>query len=202
MDISKLSHGAKLVLGGSVAFLIVSIFNWQEVKYAGFSAGVSMWHGVGVIAGLIVIALIVWEGLRLTNIEIALPVGPAMTSAFLAILLLIFTVIKFLADGEFRTFWAWLGLLLAVAITAGAVKNMKEAGHSFTDVKDTLASGAAAATAAAKSATDSAQSSTSSASEPAAAAEPAAETASDAASGVSEAAHDAVDGEGDGTPAA
>ena len=32
-----------------------------------------------------------------------------MTSAALAVLLAIFTVIKFLADNEFRTFWAWLG---------------------------------------------------------------------------------------------
>ena len=30
MDISKLTHGAKLVLGGTILFLIVSIFNWQS----------------------------------------------------------------------------------------------------------------------------------------------------------------------------
>ena len=45
MDISKLTHGAKLVLGASIAFLIVSIFNWQEVDIGIASAGVSMWHG-------------------------------------------------------------------------------------------------------------------------------------------------------------
>ena len=173
MDISKLSHGAKLVLGGAIAFLIVSIFNWQEVEYGTISAGVSMWHGIGVLAGLLAIALIVWEGLRLANIEVALPVGPAMTTAFIAILLLLFTVIKFFADGEFRTFWAWLGLILAIAITAGAVKNMQDAGHSFTDVKDTLASGAAAATTAAKSATESKPASESSDAAPAAPAAPA-----------------------------
>ena len=46
MDISKLSHGAKLIIGGTVAFLIVSIFNWQEVDISGIaSVGRSMWHG-------------------------------------------------------------------------------------------------------------------------------------------------------------
>ena len=30
MDISKLTHGAKVVLGGTIAFLIVSFFNWFE----------------------------------------------------------------------------------------------------------------------------------------------------------------------------
>lgn len=194
MDISKLSHGAKLVLGGAIVFLIVSIFNWQEVEYGGFSAGVSMWHGVGFIAGLLAIALIVWEGLRLVNIEVALPVGPAMTSAFIAILLLLFTVIKFFADGEFRTFWAWLGLALSVAIMIGAVMNMQAAGQSFADVKSTLASGAAAASAAAKSASDSAQSSSATAAAP--------DPAPPATPPAAEAASDAADDEGGGTPAA
>ena len=71
MDISKLSHGAKVVLGATIAFLVVSIFNWQEVEFAGIAAaGVSMWHGWGVLAGLIAIGIIVWEGLRLANMKI------------------------------------------------------------------------------------------------------------------------------------
>ena len=82
MDISKLSHGAKLIIGGTVAFLIVSIFNWQEVDISGIaSVGRSMWHGWGVLAGLLAIALLVWEVIRLANINVAMPVTPAMTSA-------------------------------------------------------------------------------------------------------------------------
>jgi len=146
MDISKLSHGAKLVIAGTIAFLIVSIFNWQEVEFEGIaSAGRSMWSGWGVLAGLIAIALLVWEAIRLANINVALPVTPAMTSAALAILLLIFTVIKFLADNEFRTFWAWLGLVLAIAIVVGAWMNMQAAGESMADVKASLSSAATSA---------------------------------------------------------
>jgi hypothetical protein len=141
MDISKLSHGAKLVIAGTIAFLIVSIFNWQEVEFEGIaSAGRSMWSGFGILAGLIAIALLVWEAIRLANINVALPVTPAMTSAALAILLLIFTAIKFLADNEFRTFWAWLGLVLAIAIVVGAWMNMQAAGESMADVKASLSS--------------------------------------------------------------
>jgi hypothetical protein len=198
MDISKLTHGAKLVLGGTIVFLIVTFFKWQEVEYAGFSSGVSMWHGVGFIAGLLAIALLVWEGLRLVNIEVALPVGPAMTSAFLAILLVFFTIIKFLVDGEFRTFWAWLGLALAIAIAVGAVMNMQAAGHSFSDVKDTLASGAAAASSAAKSASSSEGSAAPPASTPAPPTAPPSsggvgESASEAASTAEDAAREATD---------
>ena len=114
MDISKLTHGAKMVLGGTILFLIVSIFHWQEVDLGIVSVGVNMWHGWGVLAGLVAIAIIVWEGLRLANMKIEIGLTPAMVTAALAILLLVFTVLKFLVSNEYRTFWAWLGLLLAI----------------------------------------------------------------------------------------
>src|SRR6478735_11849289 len=145
MDISKLSHGAKLIIGGTVAFLIVSIFNWQEVDTGIISVGQSMWHGWGVLAGLLAIGLLVWEVIRLANINVAMPVTPAMTSAALAVLLAIFTVIKFLADNEFRTFWAWLGLILAIAIVVGAWLNMQAAGEGLGDIRTQVGSAAAAA---------------------------------------------------------
>jgi len=114
-----------------------------------------MWHGWGVLAGLLAIGLLVWEVIRLANINVAMPVTPAMTSAALAVLLAIFTVIKFLADNEFRTFWSWLGLILAIAIVVGAWLNMQAAGEGLADVKSQVSAAAASATAAAKSAADS-----------------------------------------------
>ena len=60
MDISKLTHGAKLVLGGTILFLIVSFFNWFEVTPV-IGVVASMWHGSAVLAGLLAIAIIVWE---------------------------------------------------------------------------------------------------------------------------------------------
>ena len=78
MDISEVTHGAKLVIGATVAFLIVSIFNWQEVDVGFASAGASMWHGWGVLAGLIAIAILVWEGLRLANLKVEIGLTPAM----------------------------------------------------------------------------------------------------------------------------
>lgn len=154
MDISKLNTGIKLVLGASIAFLVVSIFNWQEIDIGVVSAGVSMWHGWGVLAGLLAIAIIVWEGLRLANMKIEFGLTPAMVTAGLAILLLLATVLKFLVDNEFRTFWAWLGLLLAIAVAVGAFLNMKEAGDSFSEMGASMKTAAGSAAAAAKAATD------------------------------------------------
>lgn len=164
MDMSKLSTGAKAVLGGTILFLIVSFFNWQEVKFGDIAAaGVSMWHGWGFLAGLIALALLAWEVSRLMGVNISLPITPAMTTAFLGLALVLFTLLKVLVDGEFRTIWAWLGLLFSIVIAAGAVLNMQAAGQSFGDMKQAVTSGAAAATAAAKSSTDSGSSTASSA---------------------------------------
>jgi hypothetical protein len=152
MDISKLSHGVKIVLGGSIAFLVASFFNWQQVEFAGIaSVGVSMWHGVGVIAGLLAIAIIVWEGLRLANMKIEIGLTPSMVTAALAVLLVFFTVLKFLIDNEFRTFWAWLGLALSIAIVVGAWLNMQDTGESISDLKNSMAAAASGAAAAARS---------------------------------------------------
>ena len=131
MDISKISHGIKLVLGGSIVFLIVSIFNWQEIDLGIVSGGVSMWHGWGVLAGLFAIAIVVWEGIRLANVKLEIGITPAMVTSALAVFLLLFTVLKFLVSNEFRTFWAWLGLILAIFVAVGAFMNMKDLGHSL-----------------------------------------------------------------------
>jgi cation transport ATPase len=173
MDISKLTHGAKLVLGASIAFLIVSIFNWQEIDFQGIaSAGVSMWHGWGVLAGLLAIAIIVWEGLRLANMKIEIGLTPAMVTAALAILLLFFTVLKFLVSNEFRTFWAWLGLLLAIFVAVGAWMNMKAMGESITEMGSSMKAAAGSAAAAAKAATDKSSDDAAAAAAPAAPAAP------------------------------
>jgi hypothetical protein len=134
--LAEINHGAKVVLGGAIVFLILSFFNWQEVDLGAFGeAGVSMWHGVGWIAGLLAIALIVWQAIRLTNFNLEIGVGPAMVTTFLAVLLLLFTVIKFFADSEFRTWAAWVGLILAVVIAVGAWMNMQATGESFGDLQ-------------------------------------------------------------------
>ncbi len=155
MDISKLSNGAKLVLGGSALMLIASFFNWNEVEFSDvLSAGVSMWHGWGSLAGILLLVLIAWEILQLMGVKIALPISRGMITALVAGLLLLSTILKVLVDNEFRTFWAWIGLILAVVIAFGAVTTLKEGGESLADMKGTIAAGAAAAAAAAKSASE------------------------------------------------
>ena len=105
----------------------------------------AMWHGVGVIAGLLLLALIVWQAVRLANINLEVGVTPSMITAALAVLLIVFTIIRFLASrtdrhAVDRTFWAWLGLILAIVIVVGAWMNMQAAGEGLADVRDRVSS--------------------------------------------------------------
>jgi len=189
--LNELSHGAKVVLGAGIAFFVFSFFKWFKLENTSF--GENMWHGVGFIAGLVLIALIVWQAIRLANIKIEVGVTPSMITAALAVLLLIFTVIRFIdkpgggiADSVIdRTIWAWLGLILAIVIVVGAWMNMQAAGESLGDVRDKMQSmtgGAAAAAPAAETAAPAPEPAPAPAPE-AAAEEPAAEAAEEATEG-------------------
>src|SRR4029450_8605982 len=104
--LSELSHGAKVVLGAAIAFLVFSFFNWFEytgpgadgIEAVGGGIGSSMWHGIGWIAGLLAIAIIVWQAIRLANIDVEIGVTPSMITAALALLLVIFAVIRFIDE--------------------------------------------------------------------------------------------------------
>lgn len=130
---NALSRGLQLMLVGSILLLIDSFFDWQhvEVKVAGNTiaeGGNSGWHGVGFIMGLLTIVLLVWLLVRLADVDINLPLSEAMTAALLAFLILLFTVIKFLADNEARHWPAWVGLILAILIAVGGWLAVQEAG--------------------------------------------------------------------------
>lgn len=127
--LKKLPPEVQVVLGGSLLYLVVSFFDWQQVSFLSVSAGINEWHGVGVIAGLLVVALLAWEGARLAGVRIAFgPITPGLGSIGLALLLLVFTVITFLSHNEARHWPAWVGLLLSIVITAAAFRRARSEG--------------------------------------------------------------------------
>ncbi len=122
----KLPRETQAVLGGSVLYLIFSFFDWQQVSLGPISVGASEWHGVGVVAGLLVIVVLAWEAVRLLGTKIELgPVTPGQLSALLPLLLLLFTIITFLSHSTARHWPAWIGLILSVVIAAGALMRAK-----------------------------------------------------------------------------
>jgi len=144
--LKKLNTGAQVILGAGVLFLIFSFFNWFEVKHTSY--GESMWHGIGVITGLLLVAVLAWEGLKAANVSLKVGISSTMVTGGLSVLLLLFTFIRFIdkPGGGFadafvdRTVWSWIGLVLAIVIVGGAWLNMQAAGESLADVKAKITS--------------------------------------------------------------
>jgi len=139
-DMSKLTTGSWIVLGGAVLLLLDSfIFSWQKVCLdlggllggGGVCAKAGMWGGdagwAGVIAGLLVIALIVWEVICLAGVNLSLPTAASKISAYLGFATLAFVIIKFLliVTNEVA-FGAFLGLIFALAVGYGAWMRFQE----------------------------------------------------------------------------
>ena len=123
--ITALPRGLQLMLLGGVLLLIDTFLKWQDadVKVAGIQVALgsrNAWHGWGVLVGLLTIVLLVWLAARIAAANIQLPVSDTLAGAVLGALIVLSTLLKVLVDDEFRTAWAWIGLVLAVVIAVGA----------------------------------------------------------------------------------
>ena len=131
-DMSKVSMGSKILLGSGVLLLIFSFFAWQEVCAADIIClSWNMWSGsgsaFGLLGGLALIALIVWEGLQIagTNLSVGQPVS--RISAYLGFAAAGLVLIKFIfALTESPAFGAFIGLILALGVAYGAWMRFQE----------------------------------------------------------------------------
>jgi hypothetical protein len=134
--LTKQSREAQVVIGGAVLYLLISLFlNWQEVSIFGNTFGRSEWHGIGVIAGLLVVALLLWEAARLFEVKVQLGVAtPGHVSFGLALALLVFTIVTFLSNNEARHWPAWVNLLLSIVIAVAAWMRAQAEGVQMPDM--------------------------------------------------------------------
>jgi hypothetical protein len=118
-----------IIVAGLLCFVIL-FFGWNglclPVGPAGAAGGRSVcgtaigvlsgWAGFGVVAGLAVVCLILWEALSLAG---ALAIGrqsvERRVAACLSAALVLFTLLRVLTHLTGLTAYAWIGLALAVA---------------------------------------------------------------------------------------
>jgi hypothetical protein len=127
-NLKALGRGTQVMFIAAVLLVIVSFFHWQEVDTALGSFGQSAWHGFwGVVMGILTIVLIARIAARLAAVEVPIPLSFATTSFVLGVLIAICAVLKLLTD-DYRNFWAFIGVGLAIAIAIGAWLAVQEAG--------------------------------------------------------------------------
>lgn len=132
-SLSSAALGARLLLGASTLLVVDLFFSWQNAcanagPFGKICGSLSGWHGIGILVGILAIALIVWEGVQLAGVAPKLGVAPALVSAGLAAATALFALIEFLSHSQARSWPAWIGLVLAVAIGVGAFRRFAEAG--------------------------------------------------------------------------
>jgi hypothetical protein len=129
-DMTKVSTAGRILLIAGVLYLIDLFLPWQRVcidlgvDLPGGCVSASGASGIGVINLLLVIALLVWEGLALSNMEINAP--RALVSAGLGAAIVLFTILKVLVDNQQIYLWAWVGLILALVIGYGGWMRWQE----------------------------------------------------------------------------
>jgi multidrug transporter EmrE-like cation transporter len=132
MELFKaLSPLRQVVLAGTLLFVVFSFFDWQQACSTDgtICVGLSAWHGIGVIAGILAIALLAWEVSRLAGVRVQVgKLAPALITAGLALGLTLLTIISVLVWNEARHWPQWIGLILALAIAGAAATEARKQG--------------------------------------------------------------------------
>lgn len=132
MDLSKLSTGQRIALGGGAVLIIGLFVPWYGVSMLGisatanaFDAGFLAWFGA--FLGIAAAVLIGLKALQSRSVsagglqteQIALVLGALGT---------VLMVLKLLVDNDFTRFGIYLSILAGAAVTYGAFQSMREAG--------------------------------------------------------------------------
>jgi hypothetical protein len=127
-NLKALGRGTQIMFIAAVLLLIVSFFRWQEVDFGPVSGGQNAWHGFwGVVMGILTIILVARIAARLAAVDVPIPLSFATTSFVLGVLIAICAVLKVLTD-DYRNFWAFIGVGLAIVVAVGAWLEVQEAG--------------------------------------------------------------------------
>lgn len=132
-DISGLTTASKIMLVSGILLLIDSFLAWQSVCFGGFCASASAWGGsggfAGVIMGILLIVLLIWEVVQLANMagNIQVGIAPTKGSAYLGFAVVVFGLLKFIiAVTNEGGFGAWVGLVLLIILGYGSWMKFQE----------------------------------------------------------------------------
>jgi hypothetical protein len=135
----RMSTATKILLGGGIVLLLDSFLPyWNRACFGGGDVfgtaipktclGVGMWNGVGILAGILLIALLAEEGLRAAGTGMGtMPQRTIdMTSVGLALGTALFVILRVVFNLTAASFGAWLGIILALAIAYGGYMRLQE----------------------------------------------------------------------------
>jgi hypothetical protein len=142
-DMAAMALGTKIIFVAGILLLVDSFLQWQRFcvpsvnipgsgTFGGGCAGVSAWSGsgsfFGLLMGLLVIILLIFEGTQLANVNLNLPIAPTKTSAYLAFAVGICAILKtllMLTSSLKPSIFGWIGFILALVVAYGGYLQFK-----------------------------------------------------------------------------
>jgi hypothetical protein len=136
-DIASMALATKITMVSGIVLLVVSFLQWQRVcspsinipgegSVGGICFGASAWGGsasfAGLLMGLLLIALLIFEGVQLANVNMNMPIASTKISAYLAFGVGGFAILKVLivlTSAIKPSLFAWIGLILALVVAYG-----------------------------------------------------------------------------------
>ena len=142
-DIATVTMASKIIFIGGVLLLIDSFLAWQKVcvsDIVGTTTGIpnycakaNAWGGsggfAGMLMGLLLIVLLIWEAVQISNLQMDLKIGvtPSKGTAYLGWAVVAFGLLKFvMVVGNEAALGAWIGLVLLIVIAYGAWMRFQE----------------------------------------------------------------------------
>jgi hypothetical protein len=126
-QVKSLPLGRQLILGAGVLLLIDTFLPWQSVSIISVNA----WHGFwGVLLGLMTIALLAWVAARAFGVALPDNVPDGLVTLALGVLILVFAIIKNLAD-DYSAWGSYVGVVLAAGVAIGAWLTFQLSGESL-----------------------------------------------------------------------
>lgn len=127
---ARLEGTAVAILALGLVYFVSLFFPWnalclvrgQGTVCVSEFGTVSGWDGVGILAGLLVAILLVWEAAAMAGgLQLASQMTRPAIAAGLAAGVVLFTLLRVLTHLSGLTVFAWLGLALSVALAIVAV---------------------------------------------------------------------------------
>jgi hypothetical protein len=139
-DVASMALATKIIMVAGILLLVDSFLQWQRVCISGFGSfpgacgGVSAWSGsgsfFGFLMGILLIALLIFEGVQLANVNMNLPIASTKISAYLAFGVGVCAILKWLltlTSSVKPSLWAWIGLVLALVVAYGGWLHFQQA---------------------------------------------------------------------------
>ncbi len=137
-DVASMALAAKIILVAGILLLVSASCNGRRSASERSPDSpervrrVSAWSGsgsfFGFMMGILLIALLIFEGVQLANVNMNMPISSTKISAYLAFAVGAFAILKVLlvlTSSIKPSIFAWIGLVLALVVAYGGYLDFK-----------------------------------------------------------------------------